>query len=127
MDLVILLVLLGYASRTAAQHKRLARLHAREDFSKLPLLAAQELFPELLKKWREDPSSHSVTCLAEEFAARVRLCETCALGTVKTCRAFEFHALSAMLENAWRVELVLPENERLGGKLPVYALAATRS
>jgi hypothetical protein len=126
MDLVILLILLSYAGRTTARRRRHARKYAREDFSRLPYLAAQELFPKLLRVWREDPSSHSVTCLAEEFAARVRLCETCALGTVTTGRAFEFHALSAMLENAWRVELVLPENERLGGKLPLYALAATK-
>jgi hypothetical protein len=73
VDLVILLVLLGYAGRTTARKRRHARLCAREDFSRLPYLAAKELFPALLTVWEDDPGSHEVTCLTDEFVTRVML------------------------------------------------------
>jgi len=127
VDLVILLVLLGYAGRTAARQRRHVRLRAREDFSRLPYLAAKELFPALLTVWEDDPGSHEVTCLTDEFVTRVRLCDTwCPLGNVTVCRAFYLHTLKAMLEDAWEVELALPEGGRLGESIPLYALAATR-
>ncbi len=127
MDLLILLVLLGYASRKIARRNQLARQHAREDFSWLPYLAAKELFPRLLAVWEDDPGSHQVSRLAEEFVTRVRLCETwCPLGQVTVSRAFKLHTLKAMLEDAWGVELALPEGGHLRGSIPLYALAATK-
>jgi hypothetical protein len=45
---------------------------------------------------------------------------------VTVCRAFYLHTLKAMLEDAWEVELALPEGGRLGESIPLYALAATR-
>jgi hypothetical protein len=45
---------------------------------------------------------------------------------VTVCRTFYLHTLKAMLEDAWEVELALPEGGRPGESIPLYALAATR-